>query len=269
MDRDALPARSGAAGIALLALLWAWPKPAGGAPGPIQLRDVTRETGITFIHTDGSSGKRYIVETVCCGLATFDFDNDGNLDIFIACGHLHDNVELFDTTTSYHARNILLRNTGGGRFANVSDESGDGLLLKLSSRGAAFDDLDNDGRVDAVILNSRREPTVLRNESAGGSHWLLVRLRGTRSNRDGVGAHVKVTAGGLVQVSEVHSGRGYQSHYGTRLHFGLGKRDRADRIEVRWIGGGVDSLENVPADQILTIVEGSTKAGGGNPPEKK
>jgi hypothetical protein len=153
-------------------------------------------------------------------------------------------------------RNVLLENTGGGKFVNVSERSGDGLLVKLSSRGAAYDDLDNDGDIDVVVLNSRREPTILRNESPGGNRWIEIRLRGTKSNRDGVGARVKVVAGELTQVDEVHSGRGYQSHFGTRLHFGVGKRDRIDRIEVRWPARGTDVLEDVAADRIVTIVEG-------------
>jgi hypothetical protein len=112
-----------------------------------------------------------------------------------------------------------------------------------------------------VILNSRREPTILHNDSPRGNHWLQIRLQGTKTNRDGIGAHVKVVAGNLTQVDEVHSGRGYQSHYGMRLHFGLGKHERVDRIEVRWIGGGVDVLENVAVDRLLTITEGSTTSG--------
>ena len=202
---------------------------------------------------------------VTWGCGFVDFDNDGDRDIFVACGHLQDNVELFDDTTSYLPRNIVLMNTGDGKFVNVSDECGDGLAVKLSSRGAAFDDLDNDGDVDVVILNSRREPTILRNDLPRGNHWLQVQLRGTKTNRDGVGARVKVTAGDLTQIDEVHSGRGYQSHYGTRLYFGLGKRDRVDRIEVRWIGGGVDVLENVGVDRLVTVTEGSARAG--KPPQ--
>jgi hypothetical protein len=189
-----------------------------------------------------------------------DFDNDGDRDLFIACGHLQDNVEEYDNSGVYHARNILLMNTGKGKFVNVSDKCGDGLKVKLSSRGAAFGDLDNDGDIDVVIQNSRREPTILRNDSPKGNHWIQIRLRGTKSNRDGVGARVKVTAGGLTQIDEIHSGRGYQSHYGTRLHFGLGKRDRIDRIEVRWIGGSTDVLKNVAANRTLTITEGNSKA---------
>jgi hypothetical protein len=193
---------------------------------------------------------------VTWGTALVDLDNDGHRDIFIACGHLQDTVDLWDDTTSYAARNIVLRNTGQGKFVNVSDQCGDGLLPTLSSRGATFDDLDNDGDIDVVILNSRRAPTILRNDSPGQNHWLQIRLRGTRSNRDGVGARINVVAGDLSLVDEVHSGRGYQSHYGMYPHFGLGPQTRVDRIEVRWIGGGSDVLENVQVDRLLTITEG-------------
>jgi hypothetical protein len=192
---------------------------------------------------------------VTWGTGLVDFDHDGNRDLFIACGHLQDTVDLWDDTTSYHARNILLANTGQGKFVDVSARAGDGLMVQLSSRGAAFDDLDNDGDIDVVILNSRREPTLLRNDSPGTNHWIQVRLRGTRSNRDGIGARIKVIAGDLVQVDEVHSGRGYQSHYGMHPHFGLGQRTRVDRIEVRWIGGGTHVLENVAVDRVVEIIE--------------
>jgi hypothetical protein len=198
---------------------------------------------------------------VTWGNSFVDFDNDGDRDIFVACGHLQDNVELYDDTTSYYAQNILLANTGDGKFIDVSATSGDGMKVKLSSRGAGFDDLDNDGDVDVVILNSRREPTILRNDSPAKGHLLQVRLKGVKTNRDGVGAHVKVTAGNLVLVDEVHSGRGYQSHYGSRLYFGLGDRTKVDRIEVRWIGGGVDVFENIAADRLITLTEGSSKKG--------
>ena len=130
------------------------------------------------------------------------------------------------------------------------------MQVELSSRGAGFDDLDNDGDVDVVVLNSRREPTILRNDSPNQGHWLQIALRGTKTNRDGVGARVKVLAGDLTQVDEVHSGRGYQSHYGSRLYFGLGKRQRVDRIEVQWLGGAVDVLKGVQADRLVTITEG-------------
>jgi len=197
---------------------------------------------------------------VTWGNSFVDFDNDGDRDIFVACGHLQDNIELYDDTKAYLARNILLMNTGLGKFVDISDKAGDGMNVKLSSRGAGFDDLDNDGDIDVVILNSRREPTILRNDTQSKGHWLQVRLRGIKTNRDGVGAHVKVVAGDLTLLDEVHSGRGYQSHYGMRLHFGLGNHEKIDRIEVRWIGGGVDTFKDIAVDQLLTITEGTGRA---------
>ncbi|MGE3310024.1 MAG: CRTAC1 family protein [Limisphaerales bacterium] len=209
---------------------------------------------------------------VAWGTGFVDFDNDSHRDLFIACGHLIDNVEKFDDTTRYSARNVVLRNTGQGRFENVSDRCGNGLLPELSSRGAAFDDLDNDGDIDAVILNARREPTVLRNESSAGNpkrpHWLQVRLRGTRTNRDGIGARVTVVAGDLTQIDEVHSGRSYQSDFGKRLHFGLGDRARVDEVRVKWVGGGTEVVRDVDPDQGITIVEGRGVEPAGEPAKK-
>jgi enediyne biosynthesis protein E4 len=115
------------------------------------------------------------------GVGLVDFDNDGHRDLFMACGHLQDNIHLFDRSTAYHARNILLANNGDGTFTDISAVSGDGMQIELSSRGAAFDDLDNDGRIDVVILNSRRETSVLRNQSQTDHHWIQIRLRGIRS----------------------------------------------------------------------------------------
>ncbi|HCO92753.1 MAG TPA: hypothetical protein DIU00_02180 [Phycisphaerales bacterium] len=193
---------------------------------------------------------------VTWGNSFVDFDNNGFRDIFIACGHLQVNVEEFDDTTTYMAQNILLMNAGDGKFIDVSNQSGDGMKVILCSRGAGFDDLDNDGDLDAVILNSRREPTVLRNDSPSKGHWLQVYLRGVKTNRDGIGAHVRVIAGDLTLIDEVHGGRGYQSHYGMRLHFGLGKYNKVDHVEVHWIGGQVDVFENIAVDRILTLIEG-------------
>ncbi len=189
-----------------------------------------------------------------------DFDNDGDRDIFVANGHLEEYIEHMDDTTSYQTLNALFLNTGDGKFVNVAASAGDGMSVKACSRGTGFGDLDNDGDVDAVVLNSQEKPTILRNDTSSGNHWIQIRLRGVKTNRDGIGARVKVTAGDLVQIDEVHSGRGYQSHHGLRLHFGLGRRERVDRIEVRWIGGGVDVLEDVAPDRLLTITEGSGRA---------
>jgi len=207
-----------------------------------------------------------VTRTTGAGLGTYplvtwgnsfvDFDNDRDRDLFVACGHLQVNVEQADSSAKYHVENLLFANTGKGKFVDVSNQAGDGLAVKLSSRGAAFDDLDQDGDVDIVVLNSRQKPTILRNDTESGNHWIQLRLHGTKSNRDGVGCHVRVTAGGRTQLAEVHSGRGYQSHHGMRLHFGLGDSDRVERIEIRWLGGGTQVIEDVGVDQLVVVVEG-------------
>ncbi len=214
--------------------------------GKGMFEDVTTPAGVNV-------GMHALV-TWGCGLV--DFDNDGNRDLFVAAGHLQDNVESYDTSTTYHQKNQLLKNLGNGKFQSVTHDCGNGLDVILSSRGAAFDDLDNDGRIDVVILNSRREPTILRNESTGTNHWLQIELQGTKANRDAVGAKVTVTSENLKLVDEVHSGRSYQSHYGSRLHFGIGQHSRVDRIEVRWPGGGSEVVRPEGVNRIVRIVQG-------------
>jgi hypothetical protein len=192
---------------------------------------------------------------VTWGTGLVDFDNDGDRDLFVAAGHLQVNIEKFSDNSEYLARNMLFENNGDGKFVNITDQAGDGMKVKLSSRGAGFDDLDNDGDIDVVILNSRSEPTILRNDTDTDNHWIQIRLQGVKTNRDGVGARVKVVCGDLVQIDEVHSGRSYQSLYGSRLHFGLGTHEKIDRIEVTWIGGQSDILKDIAVDQRLTITE--------------
>jgi hypothetical protein len=223
---------------------------------PILYRQVGRGVFQDVTELTGAGRGTFANVTWGCGLV--DFDNDGHRDLFIARGHTEDNIELRDNTTSYAAHPILLRNTGKGKFVDVSRSCGDLAKVNLVGRGAVFEDFDNDGDIDVVVLGLRGKPAILKNllnESGGKGHWLQIRLEGVKTNRDGIGARVKVVAGDLTQIDEVHSGRGYQSHWGTRLHFGLGPRDRVERIEVRWIGGGVDVLENVPVDRRLTIRE--------------
>ncbi|HID77551.1 MAG TPA: CRTAC1 family protein [Planctomycetaceae bacterium] len=196
------------------------------------------------------------LEHVNWGCGFGDFDNDGYRSLFVANGHLEPFIERIDPTTAYRVPNTLLLNKGKGRFVNVSRQAGDGLAVRASSRGAALEDMDNDGDLDVVILNAQDRPTLLRNDTPKSYHWIQLRLAGTHSNRGAVGARVKVVAGSLVQIDEVHGGRGYQSFYGARLHFGLGPHERVDRIEIHWVGGGTDVLEDVPADQCLVVVEG-------------
>lgn len=184
-----------------------------------------------------------------------DFDHDGDRDLFVATGHLDDNAEQYNQRIRYQATNLILLNTGQGKFVDSSAQCGGGLQVLHSSRGCGLDDLDNDGDIDIVVLNSRTEPTLLRNDSTSQGNWLQVRLRGRRSNRDGIGARVKVVAGSLVLVDEVHSGRGYQSCHGQRLHFGLGQQQKIDRVEVRWIGGEKTSYRDIAINQFITLVE--------------
>jgi len=203
---------------------------------------------------------------VTWGTALADFDNDGFRDLFLACGHLNDNVESFDDTTAYRNHNLLLRNVGG-RFVDVSAAAGLHDIPRHSARGVACDDLDNDGDLDLVILNSREAPTLLKNldrERGGANHFCQLRLRGRRANRDGVGAKVTLVAGDFVSVDEVHAGRGYQGHFGTRLHFGLAARAGIDRVEVRWPGGSTELFTAVPIDRLTELVEGT-----GTPSEER
>jgi len=216
-------------------------------------RNLNGEFFLDVTRTSGAGRGTYPLVT--WGNGFVDFDNDGDRDLFVACGHLQTNVEQADSSAKYHVNNLLFVNTGGGKFVDVSNQAGDGLAVKLSSRGAAFDDLDQDGDIDIVVLNSRREPTILRNDTENTDHWIQVELQGRQANRNGVGSHVRVTAGGRTQLDEIHSGRGYQSHHGMRLHFGLGNCDRVEKIEVRWLGGGTQVIEDVEADQLVVVVE--------------
>lgn len=195
---------------------------------------------------------------VTWGVGLVDFDNDGDRDIFVACGHLQPHIAAYDSTTSYRQHNILYENQGSCRFSAITRSAGPGLGVKRVSRGAGFDDLDNDGDVDIVILNSCDQATLLRNDTPSPGHWLQVSLRGKHSNRDGVGAQVRVFAQGLALLDEVHSGRSYQSHFGTRLYFGLGQAKQIDHIEVAWMGGTKETYRPIQVDRHVLLVEGET-----------
>jgi len=226
-----------------------------------ELATLYKNTGDGFLEDVSlvTGGGRGTHPYVTWGNSFVDFDNDGDRDIFVACGHIQDNVEKYDDSTSYHARNVVLLNVGKEKFENISEQCGDGLQVKLSSRGAAFDDLDTDGDIDVVVQNTCKQPTIMRNDSPRKNHWIQIQLRGTKTNRDGVGSHVQLITADRTQLAEVHSGRGYQSHYGMRLHFGLGPYQTVDRCEVHWHSGQVDVYKNIAADQRVTITEGSPR----------
>ncbi len=193
------------------------------------------------------------------GTGFFDYDNDGWLDLFVANGHLEDTIAGYDQSSTYKQRNQLFRNTGGGVMVEVTDTAGEGLKEVLSSRGAAFGDIDNDGDVDIVVCNSRDGPSLLVGEGTKGN-WIILDLRG-RKNRFAVGARVRVTAGSISQIAEVHAGSGYVSQNDLRLHFGLGAGRVVDRVEVRWTEGHREVFAGLAAGRIHTITEGSGTAG--------
>jgi hypothetical protein len=190
------------------------------------------------------------------GTRFFDFDNDGWRDIFIANGHVLDNVSLFHADTTYAERKVIYRNAGGA-FEDVTGQLGPDLEAPRVSRAAAFADYDNDGDMDVLVTNNGGPPQLLRNDGGNRKHWLEVRLVGTHANRDGIGAQVKIVAGGVTQVDQSKGGMSYQSAHDPRLHFGLGNATRIDSLEVRWPGGAIDKLVNLAANRVVTVKERS------------
>ena len=185
-----------------------------------------------------------------------DLDNDCRVDLFVATGHLEEKVHLLNPTTTYPQQNQLFLNRGDRTFDDVSDSSGAALRLKKVSRGAAFGDYDNDGDVDILVTNSHQSPDLLRNDTANRNHWLVFTTVGTRSNLSGIGARVKVTASGSVQMREVKSGGSYPSHSDMRLHFGLGESAVAESVEIRWPSGLIEHYTNVETNRFLIATEG-------------
>ncbi len=189
------------------------------------------------------------------GVRFLDFDNDGWKDLFVANGHVNPQVDAHSFGVSYAQRPLLFHNTGGGRFEEIGQSAGASFRAARVSRGAALADFDNDGRTDLAITNLDASPALLRNASTAGN-WLRIRTVGHKSNRDGFGARVEVTAGGVTQTDEVRAGSSYVSSSDPRLHFGLGKAARADRIVVRWPSGTEDAIQNVPANLEIVVEEG-------------
>ncbi len=185
-----------------------------------------------------------------------DFDNDGWLDLMVVNGHVYPQMDQVKTGIGYAQRKLLHRNNRDGTFSEIAAEAGEALMLKQVSRGAAFGDIDNDGDVDVVINNLDGAPMILRNDGASQNHWITVKTVGSKPNTQGLGARVRVVAGDLVQINEVRSGGSYLSQNDVRLHFGLDKRTRVDRIEVRWPTGLVDRAESIAANQCVVIQEG-------------
>ena len=190
------------------------------------------------------------------GTRFFDYDNDGLRDLFIANGHVLDNIQRYNAGTQYAEPKQMFRNVGHGLFENVSDRLGADFQLPRVSRGAAVGDFDNDGDLDILISNNGQAPQLLRNDAGNSNHWLQILLIGTKSNRDGVGARVKVSAGDLILYDQRKGGMSYQSAQDPRLHFGLGDRSTVDAVEVTWPSGVVTRLTNLKSNKIIALKEG-------------
>jgi hypothetical protein len=188
------------------------------------------------------------------GAGTYDFDNDGYKDLFGANSHVSENANL-DPQQHYRQRNAVFRNLKNGTFTNVSAAAG--LTDTAAHRGCAFGDLDNDGMVDIVVSAIGSPAELLYNVSSSDNHWIAIQTIGVKSNRDGIGTRIKVTANsGLVQYNHVTTAGSYASSSDKRVHFGLGSDSLIKEIELRWPSGTVQVLHNVKVDQILRITEG-------------
>ena len=189
----------------------------------------------------------------------FDYDNDGLLDLFVANGHLQENIALFSDST-YPQSDLLFRNTrrqdSTYHFTDASTEAGLTQLPKMVSRGAAFGDYDNDGDIDIFLNNSNQPAMLLRNDGGNSNHWLIVQPIGTQSNASGIGTKIIVKIGDLSLYKEARSGASYLSQSDLRVHFGLGKQTEIDTLEIHWQSGHIERFSNIKPNQILSIKEG-------------
>ncbi|PYU67535.1 MAG: CRTAC1 family protein [Acidobacteria bacterium] len=190
------------------------------------------------------------------GTRFMDYDNDGAVDIFMANGHVLDNIQRYHGETRYAEPKLMFHNNGRGVFENATDRIGLDFQLPRVSRGTAVADFDNDGDLDILVNNNGQPPQLLRNDGGSANHWIEILLIGTKSNRDGVGARLKLVAGDLILYDQRKGGVSYQSAQDPRLHFGLGQRTQIDSVEIIWPSGMKTKQSNLKCDQFLTIEEG-------------
>jgi enediyne biosynthesis protein E4 len=188
------------------------------------------------------------------GTKLFDFDNDGDVDIYVTNGHVVDNVQLYNPRLSYMQTDLLYANDGG-HFRDVSAASGPAFQIKHVGRGAATGDFDNDGDLDIIVSNCGQPPMLMRNDGGNKNHWIAIKARGRESNSFGVGARVKVEAGGRTRIKEIYSAGSYLSGSDLRLYFGLGGERKIKQVEILWPSGKKQILNDVAADQVLSLDE--------------
>jgi len=219
--------------------------------------------GANFEDTTFTAGLGAHTQFLGWGCGFFDMDNDGWPDILICNGHVYPEVEQLKTEAGYAQRKLLYQNLHNGHFADVSFQAGLGISEPSPSRGAAFGDFDNDGDIDIVVNTVNDYPQLLRCDSKLAHNWIKVRTIGTKSNRSGIGARVTCvtqTPGESKphrQIDEVRSGGGYFSQNDLRVHFGLGKAEKVDLLEIRWPSGQVDTLKDIKANQVIYVKEGA------------
>ena len=191
----------------------------------------------------------------------FDYDNDGWLDLFIANGHVYPEVEQADPQTRFKQINSLFHNEGNGKLVETTSQAGDGFKTPYVGRGVAFADFDNDGFVDVVVGNNGDPPLLLHNSGGNGNHFANFRLVGTKSNRDAMGARVRIVSGGLSQMREIDGGGSYISQSDLRANFGLGKATRIESVEISWPSGLKQVFHDVEADRFFLVEEGRDQLG--------
>jgi len=185
-----------------------------------------------------------------------DSDNSGWLDFFLVNGHVYPQVDSLPAGARYREPKLLYQNQRDGTFKNVSKLVGPAIQIPQVSRGVAMGDLFNDGCVDIVVENLTGSPMILKPQCSAANYWISLELEGTKSNRLALNARVKAIAGDLVQTSEVLSGGSYLSQNDLRVHFGLGKRDSVDKVEIRWPNGEIETLNHLAANHFYYIKQG-------------
>ena len=216
-----------------------------------------RNTGKeTFDDVTFPAGMGFNTRWLGWGCGFIDVDNDGWADIFLVNGHVYPEVEKLTTEAGYAQPKVLYRNLQNGSFADVSVKAGAAVTSPNASRGAAFGDYDNDGDVDILINSVNGPPELLRADSLNQNNWIKIKLAGVKSNRDGIGARIKCVTESGTQIDEVRSGGSYYSQNDLRVHFGLGKNQRVESLEISWPSGRVDTLRNVAANQLVVVKEG-------------
>jgi len=214
----------------------------------------------SFTDATSAAGLGLYTQYLGWGTMFLDVDNDGWPDLLLVNGHVYPEVDSQHLGSSYKEPRILFHNNGDGTFSDISASAGAAVTTVASSRGLAVGDLWNDGRVSAVISNMNAAPGLLVNQLRNTNHWIGIHLVGTKSNRDGIGARIRVKNGARTLVDEVRSGSSYISNNDMRVHFGLGKSDKVDWVEIRWPSGLMERFTSVSVDKIGTYTEGSGEA---------